>query len=469
MKILINHGHLTTELTSTPNETWGQFTQRFVEHSLLHPPQLLQLLVDISNYSNKSGGVSSGCSYRLRYGDGYGTLIKPTWNATSSVEVGEDDGNNIIEANITLKPKSGSPLADASSSNFSGLVIDESVSSNMKQIEVDLFVEKIGLSSSKDGKQKKKKKKKSTATTEGGGSILFGDMTQTPFPINVKRVHVLNVVEHSLFKGVIDSYSLSKPGGEEDSSTGGVGGTTSTSLSGKKRKEKPAAAATETSSGGAKKGRNEETTSDAKSTSVTKKGGSEKATPDAKSTPVTANSILQKAHDLAASMQKKDTQGASSSSSSNKKQTIVNGGGEKVGNDNTDDSALKKNKKSASPKKTTADDAATEQSPKKSTAATDKSSEKKKKKKSPKKKKADDVVGEEVDATTDKPPAKKKARKSTGGDDDDKEKEGKEPATPIPKRPLNAYQRFANDIRPKVTKDNPDIKFGEVVSVYYYD
>ena len=51
VKILINHGHLTTELTSTPNETWGQFTQRFVEHSLLHPPQLLQLLVDILNYS----------------------------------------------------------------------------------------------------------------------------------------------------------------------------------------------------------------------------------------------------------------------------------------------------------------------------------------------------------------------------------------------------------------------------------
>ena len=121
MKILINHGHLTTELTSTPNETWGQFTQRFVEHSLLHPPQLLQLLVDISNYSNKSGGVISGCSYRLRYGDGYGTLIKPTWNATSSGVVNEEENNNnIIEANIMLKPKSGSK--DALPSNFSGLV-----------------------------------------------------------------------------------------------------------------------------------------------------------------------------------------------------------------------------------------------------------------------------------------------------------------------------------------------------------
>ena len=433
MKILINHGQLTTELTSTPNETWGGFTQRFVEHSLLHPPQLLQLLVNILNYSNDSnsgGGVISECSYRLRYGDGYGTLIKPTWNATGSVVAGEDDGNSIIEANITLKPKSGS------SNNFSGLVIDD----ESEQIEVDLYVEKIGLSSSKNGKQKKKKK--STANTEGG-SVLFGNMTQTPFPINVKRVHVLHVVEHSLFKGVIDSYSLSKPDDEGDISNGGVGETISKSVSGKKRKENPVVTATETSSGGAKKGRSEETTSDAKSTSVT------------------ASSILQKAHDLAASMKEKDAQGASSSSSSKKKQTIANDGEEKVANDTIDDSAAKKKKSAATPKKNTADDAATEQSPKKSTAG--KSSEKKKKKKSTKKKKADDVdVAEEA---TDKSPAKKKARKSTGGDDDDNEKDGKEAATPRPKRPLNAYQRFANDMRPKIVKDNPDIKFGEVVSV----
>ena len=39
------------------------------------------------------------------------------------------------------------------------------------------------------------------------------------------------------------------------------------------------------------------------------------------------------------------------------------------------------------------------------------------------------------------------------------------PLLAIPKRPLNGYFRFANDIRPQIMKQNPNLKLSEVTKI----
>jgi len=217
MKIIINYSPpgstskvYKTELTSSnPKETWGQLTQRFIEHSSLHPPQLLSLLKSLNH------GGSAKNKYQLRYGNGYATNCNTTWNASSrgSAAGGEDD--EMIEANITLKPLAGSPLANTSLgkvSDISMLVIADSVPTKVKSAALEISVELVGLPNPNSDIK----------------------MTQAPFPIDMEKVNVLDIVEHGRFEGVVDQYSLKK----FNESGQVVGGGAATPMSsGKKRKE----------------------------------------------------------------------------------------------------------------------------------------------------------------------------------------------------------------------------------------
>jgi len=412
MKIIINFSPpgstskvYKTELTSSnPKETWGELTQRFIEHSSLHPPQLLSLLKSLNHGSAKN-------KYQLRYGDGFATNCHITWNASSRGSAGGED-DEMIEANITLKPLAGSPLANTSLgkvSDISMLVIADSVPTKVKSAALEISVELVGLPNPNSAIK----------------------MTQAPFPIDMEKVNVLDIVEHGRFEGVVDQYSLKK-----FNESGQVGGVAATPMSsGKKRKESSAGASATTNT-------------------TTKKASAATA----------ATSSTKKKE------KKKDK--ATATTSSKKQKTAKD-----TTNDGKDVSA------ETTPKKSTA--AAVEETTEK------KKSKKKKKKRSSdveeednkagptgtvkKSRKSSDGKGEEDEAnpvaesspTKSSKKEKKKKSKSKDKDNEDKD-DDEEEASPskakLPKRPVNAYMLYGNAVRQQVKDANPELKPTEVVS-----
>ena len=415
MKIIINYSPpgstskvYKTELTSSnPKETWAQLTQRYIEHSSLHPPQLLSLLKSLNH------GNSAKNKYKLRYGNGYATNCHITWNASSRGSAdGEDD--EMIEANITLKPLTGSPLANTSLgkvSDISMLVIADSVPTKVKSAALDISVELVGLPNPNSAIK----------------------MTQAPFPIDMEKVNVLDIVEHGKFEGVVDQYSLKK-----FNESGQVGGVAATPMSsGKKRKESSAGASATTST-------------------TTKKAS-------AAATAATSTKKKEKNKDK-----------TSATTSSKKQKTAKD-----TTNDGKDVSAETTPKKST----TTAVEETTEK----------KKSKKKKKKKSSdeeednkagptgtvkKSRKSSDGKAEEDEAnspstlpvaesspTKSSKKEKKKKKKSKDKDNEDNDDEETSPSkAKLPKRPVNAYMLYGTTVRQQVKDDNPELKPTEVVS-----
>jgi len=419
MKIIINYSPpgstskvYKTELTSSnPKETWGHLTQRFIEHSSLHPPQLLSLLKSLNH-------GSANKKYQLRYGDGYATNCHITWNASSRGSAGGED-DETIEANITLKPLAGSPLANTSLgkvSDISMLVIADSVPTKVKSAALEISVELVGL--------------------PNPNSTI--KMTQAPFPIDMEKVNVLDIVEHGRFEGVVDQYSLKK-----FNESGQVGGGAATPMSsGKKRKESSAGASSATTSTTAKKASAAAT---AATSSTTKKE------------------------------KKKDK--ATATTSSKKQKTVK---------DTTNDG--KDNTAETTPKKSSSAAAAEETTEKK------KSKKKKKKKRSSdveeednkagptgtvkKSRKSSDGKAEEDEANSpstlpvadSSPPKsskkekKKKKKSKESNEDKDEEEEASPSKAKLPKRPVNAYMLYGNAVRQQVKDANPELKPTEVVS-----
>jgi len=412
MKIIINFSPpgstskvYKTELTSSnPKETWGQLTQRFIEHSSLHPPQLLSLLKSLNHGSAKN-------KYQLRYGDGFATNCHITWNASSRGSAGGED-DEMIEANITLKPLAGSPLANTSLgkvSDISMFVIADSMPTKVKSAALEISVELVGLPNPNSAIK----------------------MTQAPFPIDMEKVNVLDIVEHGRFEGVVDQYSLKK-----FNESGQVGGVAATPMSsGKKRKESSAG------------------------TSATTSTTAKKA-----SAATAATSSTKKKE------KKKDK--ATATTSSKKQKTAKD-----TTNDGKDVSA------ETTPKKSTA--AAVEETTEK------KKSKKKKKKRSSdveeednkagptgtvkKSRKSSDGKGEEDEAnpvaesSPTKSSKKEKKKKSKSKDKDNEDKDDDEEETSpskakLPKRPVNAYMLYGNAVRQQVKDANPELKPTEVVS-----
>jgi len=414
MKIIINFSPpgstskvYKTELTSSnPKETWGELTQRFIEHSSLHPPQLLSLLKSLNH------GNSAKNKYQLRYGNGYATNCNISWNASSRGSAGGED-DVTIEANITLKPLAGSPLANTSLgkvSDMSMLVIADSVPTKVKSAALEISVELVGLPNPNSDIK----------------------MTQAPFPIDMEKVNVLDIVEHGRFEGVVDQYSL-----KTFNESGQVGGGAAAQMSsGKKRKESSAGTSA--------------------TTSTTAKKASAAATAATSSTK-----------------KKEKNKDKTSATTSSKKQ--------KTAKDNTNDG--KDGSAETTPKKSTAAAAAEETTEKK------KSKKKKKKRSSDveeednkagptgtvkKSRKSSDGKGEEDEAnpvaessplkSSKKEKKKKKKSKDKDNEDKDEEEETSPSKAKLPKRPVNAYMLYGNAVRQQVKDANPELKPTEVVS-----
>ena len=181
--------------------TWGGLAQQYLKSVALHvPPVLLQLLTNLHPGSNLWQ-----CTYKLRCGDGFCVIVKPTWNA-SVPHLDPNVREVVIEANISFRPTRDAMAADTTFSPSSR--VDEWFDPHTRKITVDLCVEKI----------------------DSTGEVL-------PFPICMGEVTVLAVAEHQRFPGVIDHYTLKKL--EDDDEVGFDHPMMAVSQSaGKKRKER---------------------------------------------------------------------------------------------------------------------------------------------------------------------------------------------------------------------------------------
>lgn len=321
--------------------TWGGLAQQYLKSVALHlPPVLLQLLTNLHPGSNLWQ-----CTYKLRCGDGFCVIVKPTWNA-SVPHLDPNVREVVIEANISFRPTRDAMSADITFSPSSR--VNEWFDPHTRKITVDLCVEKI----------------------DSTGEVL-------PFPICMGEVTVLAVAEHQRFPGVIDHYTLKKL--EDDDEVGFDHPMMAVSQSaGKKRKER-----SPESSGG------------------------------------------DKAAEKAAKKKKKDKVPSSSSSSSKKQRTAVVDGGEKG-------------------------KAAAVASPTKSTST--------KKPKSPKK-----ADGSSEEGGTSTPKKAATPKKSVTSPKSSAKKVKNDPS--LPKKPLNAYMLYSDEVRPQIMKENPGLAMGEVVRI----
>ena len=180
--------------------TWGGLAQKFLKSVALHvPPVLLQLLTNLHPGSNLWQ-----CTYKLRCGDGFCVIVRPTWNA-SVPHLDPNVREVVIEANISFRPTRDAMAADITFSPSSR--VDEYFDPHTRKITVDLCVERI----------------------DSTGEVL-------PFPICMGEVNVLAVAEHPRFPGVIDHYTLKKL--EDDDEVGFDLVTAVSQSAGKKRKER---------------------------------------------------------------------------------------------------------------------------------------------------------------------------------------------------------------------------------------
>jgi len=347
--------------------------------------------------------------YQLRYGDGYATIVRPTWSehgglnaSVDVVEEGDDAGSRMVEANVTLKPRGdGGPFSEVQNlpqvevtAPFNG---GSNKAARPEMIDVDLYIERVG--------------------DDGAAGVLPFPMTQTPFPTDDSKTNVLFVKEHSQFKGAVDNFSIERASGQIDRGcmdkflierAAGYDRNISASMSSKKRKESPTDA------------------------TPTKEGGKTKK-------------------------KKKDK--------SNKKQKTSKKSAAKSSKDNDDDDGANKSspKRAPSAQETPNKETPSEKSPENKASSEKKSHSSSKKASSEKTfkmvEKASPKKTTKKTAEDKKEPPKssaKKASKKKKDDDIDSKKEKK------PKRPPNGYMMFSSDIRPKIMKENPGLKVTEV-------
>jgi len=233
MKIIVQYNKADIEVSSAAGgvedgDSWGQLAQRFVEQSLMHPPQLLPLLSSLSSSANNhsTGPIkrknSDGDRYLFRFGDGYATMIRTVWgNSNHNTDGDGDCGGEMIEANITFKPRAGNKLQHQCHPTAKVPTSDSNEGSS--NLHVDLIVEVVGFA----GEQQRNGGKKSKGGSSGG--ITTFPMTQTPFPIDDTKQNLLSVREHPKFKGVVDHYTLERwigPSGDSAAAAAAVAGGT---------------------------------------------------------------------------------------------------------------------------------------------------------------------------------------------------------------------------------------------------
>ena len=251
MNIIVHYNKSAIEVSSVADgrvgdrDSWAKLTQRFVEQSLIHPPQLLILLASLSTSSlsnNHSYDPIERKSrdfdrYLFRFGDGYATMIQTVWGKAGGsnrriihkTDGGGDKGEReMIEANITLNPRAGGVTRNNSSSKIlqqqchpSAMIPipkqnnddGEGEAGSSGAIHVDLIIEMVGFAEAQQQKQHQRNRRRmSIRDSRGDGSedTTTFPMTQTPFPIDDAKMNLLSVWEHPMFKGVVDHFTLER-------------------------------------------------------------------------------------------------------------------------------------------------------------------------------------------------------------------------------------------------------------------
>jgi hypothetical protein len=201
MKVVVHHPEkAAVEIAVGVEETsWSHLARRFVEKSLLHPPQLFQLLSSLS--------PSRHTGFLFRYGDGYATVVDATWaTENGNIASGEDGVRRPIEANITLKPRGGGEDAGAAAWRRWTTTMSQRIemaNNNDGIIHVDFVVEKVGVAEDRI--------KSGVVCGEIGGDDGFRyTMTNIPYPIDDTKTNVLYVTEHPQFASVVDKFHVER-------------------------------------------------------------------------------------------------------------------------------------------------------------------------------------------------------------------------------------------------------------------
>lgn len=114
MKIVV---HLSpgTEITLSVGSvetswSWPMLTQYFIATTLVEHSQLLKLLTSLIVNDDDE---QQATAYRFRHGEGYSTVIYPTWAGCTTKNRGGDTNQQFVQANIVLKPRDNADAAAA--------------------------------------------------------------------------------------------------------------------------------------------------------------------------------------------------------------------------------------------------------------------------------------------------------------------------------------------------------------------
>lgn len=341
--------------------------------------------------------------YKLRYGDGYATIIKPTWNEENGLNCDEDilslEEGGTIEANVLFKPRGSGALSKISNLDLAYTKIPD----KPKEVKVDFYLEKIGVMEEMFIKH-----------------YQTVALTQVPYAADDAKTNVMCVKEHGRFEGMIDNFSVEtlaeynrKVNGSEGGASDSTGEAESKSTTGSKKKAASATASAKKSDDDKKKPVAKNSAAEKKSTktkSVEEEEGGEDKKP-AKS-----------------SSKKKKAAPKKAAAKSNNKEESSNDGDEEV------------------------------------VLATPTKKSKKKRKAKSEEEEGEEEEAEKNKPTPTKKKAKKDDKNDSSSEDDDGEDEEKEKEEKAPKvkRPPNGYMKFGSDVRPKIVEDNPDMKVTDV-------
>jgi hypothetical protein len=212
-RVVVHHPNKVAIEISTQVEgtvlSWAQLARHFVEKSLLHPPQLFDLLASLSPHKHTS--------YLFRYADGYASVINAEW-ASKSITANDNSRETglTIEANISLKPRDsiGEVMA-AAWQRWSSAMEHKATTGGRESfdvakeedgvVHVDLVVEKLVIAAEDQ-----------IAFGGGGGGETCGDggfrftTTQLPYPIDDTRTNVLCIKEHPVFLRSVDKFQVER-------------------------------------------------------------------------------------------------------------------------------------------------------------------------------------------------------------------------------------------------------------------
>ena len=115
MKIIV-HLSSDTEITLSVGSaetswSWPMLSQYLIVTSLVEHSQLMKLLKSLTSVNDDE--EQQPTAYRFRHGEGYSTVIYPTWAGCTTKNRGGDTNQQLVQANIVLKPRDDTDAAAA--------------------------------------------------------------------------------------------------------------------------------------------------------------------------------------------------------------------------------------------------------------------------------------------------------------------------------------------------------------------